>query len=59
MAGAPSTRRIVFVFDGSASASPPTSSPDSVSSFMIASTSPMQRLALSPAERLARVSALS
>src|SRR5690606_5844974 len=38
--GRPSFSRTVLAVDGSASASPPTSSPDSVSSFMIVSTSP-------------------
>ena len=50
--------RIVLVFEGSASASPPTSSPDSVSSFMMASTSAMSASPSAP-RNVARVSALS
>ena len=58
MAGTPSTTRIVLVFEGSASASPPTSSPDSVSSFMTASTSAISASPSSP-RNVSRVLALS
>src|SRR6266516_563136 len=40
-AGTPFLTRTVFVFDGSASPAPVTNSPDSASSFMIVSTSPI------------------
>src|SRR6266702_6368959 len=58
IAGTPSRTLTVLVFEGSASASPPTSSPDSVSSWMIASTSPISSAPCSP-KNTSRVPGLS
>src|SRR6266511_3891451 len=58
IAGTPSRTLTVLVLEGSASASPPTSSPDSVSSWMIASTSPISSAPCSP-KNTSRVSGLS
>src|SRR6266498_4808934 len=58
IAGTPSRTLTVLVLEGSASASPPTSPPDSVSSWMLASTSPISSAPCSP-KNTSRVSGLS
>ena len=57
-AGTPFRTRTVFAFDGSARASAPTSSPDSVSSPIRASTSPISSSPASP-KKASLVSGLS